>query len=46
LQDASWASHSLHYALKEQGFHVSKDLIVTHRKGVCKCYRISKQLKS
>jgi len=40
LADSAWASHSLHFALKEQGFHVSKDLIGTHRKGVCKCYRI------
>ena len=46
LADSAWASHSLHFALKEQGFHVSKDLIGTHRKGVCKCYKISTQLKS
>jgi len=27
LADTSWATHSLYFALKELGFHVSKDLI-------------------
>jgi len=39
LADTTWASHSLYFALKELGFHVSKDLIGHHRNGVCKCYK-------
>jgi hypothetical protein len=40
LADHTWATHSLHFALKELGFHISKDLIGFHRKRVCKCYKI------
>jgi len=31
LADTTWASHSLYFALKELGFHVSKDLIGHHK---------------
>jgi len=40
LADTTWATHSLYFALKELGFHVSKDLIGFHRNEVCKCYKI------
>ena len=40
LEDKNWAAHSLHFALRDLGFHVSKDLIGNHRKGACKCYKI------
>jgi len=40
LANTNWAAHSLHFALKDLGFHVSKDLLGHHRKGACKCYKI------